>query len=260
MAHIVNNPLSRFRKHDRPLHARWGDVAITAPTEGSWCQYDSAHQSAQKRRGYGPGYVPEGRPRVLPSKPKQHKDHDEEYDNEESSTSLSQRSSSAINNLNPRRLSMLLSRPKPVEGGGGGRQQHQRDIESGVDFAYKPIKHDYSTEVAEISHNRRSRFRYIPASPPYGDLEAIGPRSQSAAPYDRVSRIERSDGPRRHQGHSALWYEDDVDDYDEEENRDRRAYRGSFYPRRMVGSEKKKRYSSRRMTTVMVPDAEDIYG
>lgn len=256
MAHIVNNPLNRFRKHDRPLHARWGDVAITAPTEGSWCQYDSAHQS-QKRRGYGPGYVPEGRPRVLPSRPKQHEVHDEE-DDEKSSTSSSQRSSSAINNLNPRRLSMLLSRPKPVEAGGGGRQR-QRDIESGVDFAYKPIKHDYSTEVAEVSHNRRSRFRYIPASPPYGELEAIGPRSQSASPYDRVSRIERSDGPRQHQGHSALRYEDDIDDDYDEDDRDRRAYRGSFYPRRVMGSEKK-RYSSRRMTTVMVPDAEDIYG
>ena len=256
MAHIVNNSLSRFRKHDRPLHARWGDVAITAPTEGSWCQYDSAHQSAQKRRGY----VPEGHPRVLPSKPKKHEVHDEDDDEDEkSSASSSQRSSSAINNLNPRRLSMLLSRPKPVEAGRG--RQRQRDIESGVDFAYKPIKHDYSTEVAEISHNRRSRFRYIPASPPYGDLEANGPRSQSASPYDRVSRIERADGPRRQLGHSALQYEDDIDDdYYDEEDRDRQAYRDSFYPRRMVGLEKKKRYSSRRMTTVMVPDAEDIYG
>ena len=257
MANIVPNPLNRFRKHDssRPLHARWGDVSITAPTEGSWCQYDSAHQSAQKRCGYGPGYVPERRPRVLPSRPKQHPDHDKD---EESSTSSSQRNSFAINNLNPRRLSMLLSRPKPVEGGGEGRQR-QRDIESGVDFAYKPIKHDYSTEVAEISHNRRSRFRYIPTSPPYGDLEAIGPHSQSASPYDQDSWVERSDGPRRHQGHSALRYEDDIDDDYEEEDRDHRAYRGSFYPRRMVGLEKK-RYSSRRMTTVMVPDAEDIYG
>lgn len=260
MANI--NPLNRFRKYDssRPLHARWGDVAITAPTEGSWCQYDNAN-SAPKRRGYGPGYVPEGRPRVLPSRPKRREDHEEDDDDdEEGSTSLSQRSSSSINSLNPRRLSMLLSRPKPVEGSGGGRRQ--RDIESGVDFAYKPIKHDYSTEVAEISHNRTSRFRYIPASPRYGELEAIGPRSQSASPYDPASRVERADGPRRHLGHSALRYEDDIDDDYDEEDWDRRAHRASVYSKRVLGSsaEKKKRYSSRRMTTVMVPDAEDIYG
>ncbi|KAL2013294.1 hypothetical protein VTN00DRAFT_819 [Thermoascus crustaceus] len=68
--------LNLFRKRETPrapLHARWGDVAITVPTDGSWCQFDNPHHRhhhykqgggrgrQQKKKGsyYGPGFVPD---------------------------------------------------------------------------------------------------------------------------------------------------------------------------------------------------------
>lgn len=68
MARIVNNSLSLnlFRKREAPrapLHARWGDVAITVPTDGSWCQFDNPHhhhhKGRQQKLSYGPGFVPD---------------------------------------------------------------------------------------------------------------------------------------------------------------------------------------------------------
>ncbi|KAL2002990.1 hypothetical protein VTN02DRAFT_5297 [Thermoascus thermophilus] len=63
MARIItlNGPLGLnqiFRKRDAPrapFHARWGDVAITVPTEGSWCQFDQPHRRPHQtgRRGGG---------------------------------------------------------------------------------------------------------------------------------------------------------------------------------------------------------------
>lgn len=260
MANIVSTSLTRLRRHDasRPLHARWGDVAITAPTEGSWCQYDNPHKSVQRRGGYGPGYVPDGY-RAL-----REEGHEEEKERKEDER---KRNASPMNmsSLSPRRLSMHLSRTKTPERE-QERPRRQLQHKRGYnEFAYKPIKRDYSTEVAEVAGGHRaSRFRYIPASPQYfEELEMIGSRSQSVS----------SDDSRGRRGYDFVEVEGGEQEQDRPMSR-APGYRGSMasLPKRVLGSSaigqsnrnglsnEKKRYSSRCMTTVMVPDAEDIYG
>lgn len=261
MANIVSTSLTRLRRHDasRPLHARWGDVAITAPTEGSWCQYDNPHKSAQRRDGYGPGYVPDG------YRAPREEGHEEEKDGNEDEK---KRNASPISmgNLNSRRLSMCLSRTKTPEREQERPQRQPQHPRVYNEFAYKPIKHDYSTEVAEVAGDHRaSRFRYIPASPRYfEELEMIGSRSQSVS----------SDDSRGRRGYDCVEEEGEEQEQDRPTSR-APGSRGSIasLPKRVLSSSsvmrqrnrnglsnEKKRYSSRRMTTVMVPDAKDIYG
>lgn len=263
MARIVPNPLNRFRRHDnhKPLHARWGDVSITVPTEGSWCQYDNPHKSAQRRIGYGPGYVPDGFRRTSASPSCDYEDEEED----DSTTANHRPSSRRMSTLDPRRLSMRLVRSKSSDGKQGPQQEQQQQRDARTEFAYKPIKQDYSTEVAEIASKRESRFRYIPASPQYlEELEIIGrghgrgPRSQSVS-TSSYGHLSHSGSPLRHV----------VDD-----EQSRRGRRSRAFPKRVLGSstitgqgqrsgpsvERKNRYSTRCMTTVMVPDPEDMYG
>lgn len=275
MASIVPNPLNRFRKHDshKPLHARWGDVSITAPTEGSWCQYDNPHKSAQRRLGYGPGYVPDG-PRRASISPAQHYEDDEE--DEEALEAEHNTSSRRMSTLNPRRLSMRLSRTKSPDG-----QQKQQQRPGGIDrteFAYKPIKQDYSTEVAETAHKRESRFRYIPASPQYLEeserSQSVSSGSGSAFSSSSSSygyeygHLSRSGGPLRY----GVGVDDEVELHRGQRDRASRVFpmgsstiSGQGHGHRQsnglsVSGERKKRYSTRRLTTVMVPDPEDMYG
>lgn len=269
MASIVPNPLNRFRKHDshKPLHARWGDVSITAPTDGSWCQYDNPHKSAQRSLGYGPGYVPDGfhRASISPAR-----DFEDEYEDDEAPKA--ETSSRRMSTLNPRRLSMRLSRTKSPD----GRQQQQRRPRGldRADFAYKPIRQDYSTEVAEVAHRRESRFRYIPASPQY--LEELE-RSQSVS--SGYGSVSSSNSYGHECGHSSrsgspLRYGAGVDD-EFEPHRGQRDRGSRVFPMGCstisgqghgqrnwlsVPGDRKKRYSTRRLTTVMVPDPEDMYG
>lgn len=267
MANIVPNPLNRFRKHDshKPLHARWGDVSITAPTEGSWCQYDNPHKSTQRRLGYGPGYVPDGfrRASIFPSQHYEDDEEDEEVLSAEHNT-LSRRMST----FNPRRLSMRLSRTKSPDG-----KQPQQQRPCGIDktdFAYKPIKQDYSTEVAEKAHKRESRFRYIPASPQY--LEE-SERSQSVSSGSSSygyghGHLSRSGSPLRY----GVGVDDEFEIHRGQRDRGSRVFpmgsstiSGQGHGHRLsdglsVPGDRKKRYSTRRLTTVMVPDPEDMYG
>ena len=272
MANLV--PLTRFRRNDsKPLHSRWGDVSITTPTEGSWCQYNNSHHSAQRWREYGPGYVPEGAPRVL-SRPRMRKDggNHNGYNGDgvegesapsssSSSSSLSSRSGSPFSSgkgmgaLNPRRLSMRLGRTKDVD----GEQGQQQSMNTKPEFAYKPVRQDYSTEV----NHRASGFRYIPASPEYVD-EAEMIKLSSLTP--------RLDQPLYIPGDSS----DGLDNYGEEEVVMQGRRGSALLPRRaLLGTsrqyqqqqqknvapiEKKKRHSRRRLTTVMVPGVEDMYG
>ena len=275
MASIVPNPLNRFRKHDshKPLHARWGDVSITAPTEGSWCQYDNPHKPAQRRLGYGPGYVPDGLRRASIS-PAQHYEDDEE--DEEALRAEHNTSSRRMSTLNPRRLSMRLSRTKSPDG-----QQKQQQRPRGIDrteFAYKPIKQDYSTEVADTAHKRESRFRYIPTSPQYleeperSQSVSSGSRSGSSSSSSSYgygyAHLSRSGSPLRY----GVGVDDEVELHRGQRDRASRVFpmgsstiSGQGHGHRQsnglsVSEERKKRYSTRRLTTVMVPDPEDMYG
>ncbi|EYE99728.1 uncharacterized protein EURHEDRAFT_407723 [Aspergillus ruber CBS 135680] len=284
MASIVPNPLNRFRKHDshEPLHARWGDVSITAPTEGSWCQYDNPHQSRHRRLGYGPGYVPDGLRRA-PILPAQHYEDDEE--DEGASRAEHNTSSRRMSTLNPRRLSMRLSRTKSQDGQ-QKQQQQQQQRPPGIDrteFAYKPIKQNYSTEVAETAHKRESRFRYIPASPQYleepersqsvssGSGSGSGSASSSSSnSYGYgYSHLSRSGSPLR----NGVGVDDEFEIHRGQRDRGSRAFpMGSStisgqgqhgYGQNnglSVSGDRKRRYSTRRLTTVMVPDPEDMYG
>jgi len=275
MASIVPNPLNRFRKHDchKPLHARWGDVSITAPTEGSWCQYDNPHKSAQRYLGYGPGSVPDGFRRTPISPARNFAD--EYEDNVEAPKAEHNTSPRRMSTLNPRRLSMRLSRTKSPDG--KQQQQRPRDLDR-TDFAYKPIKQDYSTEVVEVANRRESRFRYIPASPRY--LEELE-RSQSVSSGSDSASISSSysygHGHPSRSGNPLPYgagVDDEFENHREQRDRGSRVFpmgsstisgqgHGHGHGQRnglSVPGGRGKRYSSRRLTTVMVPDPEDMYG
>lgn len=287
MASIVGRPLNRLRRSDtyKPLHERWGDVAISAPTDGSWNQFDNPHQTSHRTLGYGPGFVPEHPPRGAVS-------HTEE--NVPSTRSTKRQSTFSMSTLNPRRLSVRLApRSKHAvdstihELTGPDLDQDRR-----TEFAYKPIHQDYPTEVAEhvATHDHPSpRFRYIPATPRYAeDMGMPSPYASSSSSSTSFSRsresvrlggaVDRRDRDRH------TMYSDDLNEEDEDEycsyRPDRSSSRlsrsgfrrsadysqraSSLFAGRTVGasSSEKNRYrsSARYLTTDMVPDADDIYG
>lgn len=235
-------PRNRLRKNDsKPLHSRWGDVSISTPTEGSWSQYNNPRTSAQRHEGYGPGYVPEDAPRVL-SRPKQHRNKSNyhtyggyQVEGSSSSTSLSSSRSTSPSSfagkgkgkgaLNPRRLSMRLGLTKDAD---GADRQPPANIEP--EFAYKPIKYDYSSDMASRS---ASRFHYIASTSPRHFNEA-----------------ESRDRPRYVPGSNSS------NDYLHSYPVDGRG--SPQYQRK--GSADKSRSHTKRLTMVMVPDAEDMYG
>jgi hypothetical protein len=59
----ANNSLDLFRKQKQGhpkhhhLHSRWGDLSITAPTDGAWSQANQPN--IHKKVIYGPGFVPD---------------------------------------------------------------------------------------------------------------------------------------------------------------------------------------------------------
>ncbi|KAJ5096023.1 hypothetical protein NUU61_005379 [Penicillium alfredii] len=210
MASIVNRPRSFFRKPDppKPLHARWGDVAISVPTEGSWNQYNNPHRSSRGRKPYGHGYGLDNSPyeRVTDACI----DDDDEVDLIEhpkntstEPTSISRRASLSLGALRPARLSVrLASRPKHTK---EKFQQLERDPEVHRDttpqqekketaFAYKPIPHrDYTAEVSEKANNLHApRFRYIPTDGQYPEQPGASVlRSQSVSCSRRGSCVNR---------------------------------------------------------------------
>lgn len=233
-------PRNRLRKNDpKPLHSRWGDVSISTPTEGSWCQYNNPHQSTQRHEGYGPGYVPEGAPRVL-SRPKlpRNKDNYHTYGGYQVEGGSAASSSSSLSSsrstspsfagngkgkgaLNPRRLSMRLGLTKDADAG------DQQPANVRPEFAYKPIKHDYSSDMASRS---ASRFHYISSSPRH------------------FNEVESNERPRFLPGSSNDYLHCYAGDG-----------RGSPQQQQNASADKN-RYSTKRLTMAMVPDADDMYG
>ncbi|KAI9042643.1 uncharacterized protein KD926_005249 [Aspergillus affinis] len=280
MASFVGRPLNRLRRSDtyKPLHERWGDVAISAPTDGSWNQFDNPHQSSHRTRGYGPGFVPEHPPRGV-----SHADEDP------STRSARRQSTFSMSTLNPRRLSVRLApRPKHTEDSPGHELSTQQDRRT--EFAYKPIQKDYPTEVAEhvATHDHPSpRFRYIPATPRYAeDVGMPSPYASSSASSSSRSRDSmRLGSDHRRDRDRQTVCSDDLNEEDEDEyvaypsgrsssRLSRSDYRSSAdYSGRRASSlfggrssgatssdKKKYRSSARYLTTDMVPDADEMYG
>ncbi|CAI7663474.1 unnamed protein product [Penicillium glandicola] len=206
MAGMVNRPLSRFRKPDsqKPLHARWGDVSISVPTDGSWNQYDNPHRPVKERSAYGPGYVPDCSPQDRNPRPVKEGDPDDDDKSVCSVASTSSRRSSlSLGGLRPGRLSVrLASRPKHLRGESQAERDAQQSEQKRNEFAYRPIQQDYTSEVVENTTQPTNRFKYIPTNGRY--IESSGtetPRSQSVSsprsPYPRRGSLPDS-GDRRY--------------------------------------------------------------
>lgn len=281
MAGIVNRPLSIFRRPEspKPLHSRWGDVAISVPTDGSWNQYENPHR-VPRRHAYGPGFVPDCSPtdRKL-------RQVSEEYDEDNKSTStgsiISRRNSLSLGTLRPGRLSVrLASRPKHLRGETPMERGSQTDQKKS-NFAYKPIQQDYPTEVSETSSQNTPRYRYIPASGRYlGDIPG-SPRSQSARSC-RSSRVRRGSfsesQENREHGRDYTSRVQAPSRASSRQEDDRRSLRSSLGdssdgagsrlsfglpPRRrtspFVAADRKRSSSLKPMTLAMVPDPEELY-
>ncbi|KNG83036.1 hypothetical protein ANOM_008161 [Aspergillus nomiae NRRL 13137] len=270
MASIVQRPLNRLRKNDtyKPLHERFGDVSISAPTEGSWNQLESPRQSTH--RGYGHGLARGNSTRSSR----------ENYDaaSAPDNTPPSRQNSFSMSTLNPRRLSMRLAPRSRHSTEDPNEKEHLHHPDRRTEFAYKPIHQDYSTEVAEKAASRghdSPRFRYIPADTRAAAVSTGSHRYSASSHHsmqsNRAEIEERYNQPRRYYRDSHL--EDKYDHYVEPHERSHRSSRAGYrtsgeYSEWVMAaqmnttssSEKKRLRAARRMTMTMVPDAEDIYG
>ncbi|KAJ5659356.1 hypothetical protein N7507_005807 [Penicillium longicatenatum] len=178
MSGIVNKPLALFRRPEspRPLHARWGDVDISVPTEGSWNQYNNPHRPAQEERQmYGPGFVPQDRPssRADTSYTEHSQQEISAGRSARSATSVPRRNSLSMGALRTGRLSVrLASRPKHLRGEAQPERDAPQQEAQRTDFAYKPIRQDYTVEATEKPKPAgTTSFKYIPTNGRY--LEEI---------------------------------------------------------------------------------------
>ncbi|KAE8152614.1 hypothetical protein BDV25DRAFT_150731 [Aspergillus avenaceus] len=261
MASIVHRPLNRLRRNDsyKPLHERWGDVSISAPTDGSWNQYNNHTHQQQLHTNHSAEYC-------------SREIHDR---NKDSSTPPPKHNSFSISTLNPRRLSMRLApRPKQPESRERGREQRH-------EFAYRPVHQDYPSEVAETTASRTQdspRFRYIPAGARYAE-ELDSPRSHRFSTSSQASvqsRYADFDERSRRYRRDTLVDDDEgeegearfVEPYDRSVQSSRSGYRSSSdYSQRSrlsrneaSSSEKKRLRAARRLTMTMVPDSDEMYG
>lgn len=281
MASIVNRPLAIFRKSDspKPLHSRWGDTSISAPTDGSWNQYDNPHQPAPQRGIYGPGFVPDCPPTHRLPKPPSQRLPNEENRTSTSSTSVSRRNSLSLGALRPDRLSVRsTSRPKHARGENLAARDKQQPGPTKTGFAYKPIHHDYPSEINENVHAHR--YRYIPTSGRY--LEDIpGTSSRSRSTSSRGSSRTRHDlfsEPHESRGRSRESWVPASPRPGSYQGDDRRSLRSSLgsssdgsgsqsssgkQPKRsaspFVTTDRKRSSFAKPMTLAMVPDPDELY-
>lgn len=301
MAGIVNKPLTIFRRPEspKPLHARWGDVAISVPTDGSWNQYENPHRPPPERESYGPGFVPDCSPsdRVQDTlgsnatRERVPRSRDLEDDNKSPSTdrasvaSVSRRNSLSLGGLRPTRLSVrLASRPKHLRGEPSLERASHYAGHKKPEFAYKPIHQDYPAEISEKTERSTHRYRYIPTNGRY--LEDIpsprSPRSQSATSFrgsharrdSFTEAIETKDRERGREqaglnSRQSYYQEDDrqsvrssiVDSSDNSGSGSRLSF--GLPPRRrsspFVATDRKRSSSLKPMTLAMVPDPEELY-
>ncbi|RHZ72898.1 hypothetical protein CDV55_101071 [Aspergillus turcosus] len=288
MANIVTRPLSIFRKHDSPkpqsqlqshsLHTRWGDAAISAPTDGSWTQHStstthqpssSTHRSQSTYRSKSksqnknkttdkPAYEVEYAPRThQPTEPRP------------SSTLTPTSTSTSTSTSFSRRLSMRLSPRSKSSRSDCDTSERQPLVERRAQFAYKPIHQDYPSEVAEktaaaprprITVDRRDEPSLSPSPASSASLSPspspASSRFRYIPAYPRYDEeFARSRLSRAYSVSSrGSFRAGDDDNWDEGFNSGSCSRSGSS------ASAAKKRVSARRMTMTMVPDAEEIYG
>lgn len=187
MSRIVQGTLSIFRKSEpsKPLHPRWGDVDISAPTDGSWNQYDNPHRSDRQRSSNESGHVPGASPHGNPSQVKK-TDYDEDNRSVRSaSSSVSHRSISSLGVKRSSRPSVrLASRHKDNDN--KSRSEDSRSGSPRAGFTYRPIQSKYTSQEPETSKPCTStpcssRFKYIPTNERY--LQPRTARSQSCLLY-----------------------------------------------------------------------------
>lgn len=281
MANIVNRPLAIFRRPDspKPLHSRWGDAAISVPTDGSWNQYDNPHRSAPQRQVYGPGIVPDDSPSDRRTESSRHRDHDKDNTSTSTnSTKKSHRNSSSLGTLRPGRLSVrLASRPKHSREYTTAERDSRQSEEKRPEFAYTAVHQDYPAEITKNAH--KARYRYIPTDRRYlEDIKGAILPSQSAS-------SGRSSRPRRDSFSEAYYDRDVVRDshvplstrsgsYQEDDRRSMRSsvgsssnssgsrFSGCGLPRRKASPfvvRDGRRSSLKSMTLTMVPDPDELY-
>lgn len=301
MAGIANKPMAIFRRPEspKPLHSRWGDVAISVPTDGSWNQYDNPHRPPPERQSYGPGFVPDCSPsdRVHDAlgsnstRERVARSRDLDEDNKSPSTDrasvISRRNSLSLGGLRPTRLSVrLASRPKHLRGESSLERASHYAEHKKPEFAYKPIHQDYPAEISEKAERPPHRYRYIPTNGRY--LEDIpsprSPRSQSAASFrsshsrrDSFTKSLESQERERERGREQARLNSRQSYYPEDDLQSvRSSIAGSsdssgagsrlgfgLPPRRrtspFVAADRKRSSSLKPMTLAMVPDPEDLY-
>lgn len=293
MAGIVTRPLSIFRRPDspKPMHARWGDVGISVPTEGSWNQFDNPHRRAlEERQKYGPGFVP-GIPSSDKSTTSKDDDREQELEEEEEAekplpplpkriSTIGRSNSLSIGALRPSRLSVrLASRPKPSDFEETAEKESSEEGTKKVDFAYKPIKQDYTAEAKETSkRNSTAPFRYVQTNANYlEDKQRVTRRSQSARPYQNSDRRRDSFTEPLSEKDGNCQPSAPVEQSSRKDEK-RKSFRLSISdrldslgsngdyempPRRrtspFVPADRKRGSLMRPMTLTMVPDSEDLF-
>lgn len=270
MAGIIGGPLSIFRKSDtrKPLHARWGDVSISVPTDGSWSQYNNPHRPTNGRSAYGPGYIPDNSPDQTTPPLKEADDHDDARSVFSTASASSQRSS--LGSMLRGRLSIRsASRPKNLKSESLDRLERdpRHSEQKNVEFAYRPIKYDYPSEVVENSKQPNNRFRYVRTSGRYLQASESISRSQSVSPRrsscsrDRscAKSCDRTDRARDHDstpGVRISTYERPDSGYISDHSQ-RLSSRRRISP--LIPVDRQSGPSSNPPITAMVPDHDELY-
>ena len=212
-----------------------------------------------------------------------------------SSISISRNNSSKMKALDPRRLSMRLKRssipPSPTPSPAPYDQHststfHRTHPDSlplprhtspspgtRTEFIYKPIHPtDYTAVVAETATAQsrlasRYHYNHLPAGPASGKHTGHGNCMEERTISSQSRSRSRSRARPQARARYASYDEDEINAGDDLYNDMDGEYTSVARPRRDYSTElytltadKRCHRAARRLTTVMVPDAEDIYG
>ncbi|GAD93489.1 conserved hypothetical protein [Paecilomyces variotii No. 5] len=235
----VINVFRRERSQRAPLHARWGDVGITVPTEGSWSQFDNPHKARRERNGYGPGFVPDC--------------------NQEDEPNLIKPSSSKKSTTKRHHLSTSLSRMRSIA---KRKDQIPNKSSQGREtrLSYKPIiDSDHMVELA-MEYGDGTEIPPIlyvhPSRAYYENLEVLQSKTKSTSPQVITTQA----WPR------APWDSIDGDDDRSLSTRSSSPESQTHTPPALPAvSEKKKKKNRKSLAPrlaalAMVEEDEDLYG
>ncbi|KAL4813616.1 hypothetical protein BDW67DRAFT_105168 [Aspergillus spinulosporus] len=211
------------------------------------------------------------------------------------SISISRNNSSKMKALDPRRLSIRLKRssispsttppPAPYEQHSTStfHRSHPDSLPlprhassspgTRTEFIYKPIhRTDYTAVVAETATAQsrlasRYHYNHLPAGPASGKHLGRGNRMEERTISSQSRSRSRSRARPQARALYAPYDEDEINAGDDLYNDMDEAYTSVARPRRdytaelyTLTADKRCHRAARRLTTVMVPDAEDIYG